>query len=690
MDVPDRGQKARSAKSDGVGKKLFIRDAAGDREISLTSDGVHLGRSRENDVEIADISASRQHCRMERLQGRWHIEDLRSRNGTLVNGILIRRQPLVSGDMIEIGKTRIFFDKIPEEVSPSSPHEDTLILNTEYFLEPDESDDKGHEASRLEEEREIFLRLLELSRDLCSILITEELYDVILQNVIEISGAERGFLIVEDDGEPVVAASRNIDRDVIRRAHLQVSQSITRRVLDSGEPVLTGDARMDDRFEESASIANLRLESVLCVPLRMRGNVHGAIYLDNRFEKDTFHPGTLRFVSFLADQASIFIENARLFEELRRKQHSHLAARQQVEELNRELQELLLAREVEPEQARELMKKGARPDFRHSYDRIVTRSPAMMAVFELLDRVIHTDMPVLILGESGTGKELIAQAVHQGSDRSSAPFVSQNCAAIPANLLESEFFGHSKGAFTGAHRDKKGLFELADGGTLFLDEIGDMSPDLQAKLLRVLEDGVIRPVGASDVVKVNVRIVSATNQNIDEQVRSAGFREDLFYRLNVLTVKLPPLRDRREDIPLLVDFFIERSCSRLGKDRPMLDPRTLYALYHSPWPGNVRQLENEVDRLVALSGDVILPEIISTSVLSQKPGEQREPLRGTLRELVAEATESLEGQVISATLDQNNWNKSQTARLLGVSRPTLDQKIERYRIVREEENGDEQ
>ena len=220
---------------------------------------VHLGRSRENDVEIADISASRQHCRMERLQGRWHIEDLRSRNGTMVNGILIRRQPLVSGDMIEIGKTRIFFDKIPEEVSPSSPHEDTLILNTEYFLEPDENDDKGHEASRLEEEREIFLRLLELSRDLCSILITEELYDVILQNVIEISGAERGFLIVEDDGEPVVAASRNIDRDVIRRAHLQVSQSITRRVLDSGEPVLTGDARMDDRFEESASIANLRL-----------------------------------------------------------------------------------------------------------------------------------------------------------------------------------------------------------------------------------------------------------------------------------------------------------------------------------------------------------------------------------------------------------------------------------------------
>jgi len=689
LEIPDRGRKARSGSSDGGIGSLFVQDSAGSRQISVVGSRLTVGRSKDNDVEIADISASRHHCRLECVQGRWQLEDLRSRNGTMVNGILIRRQPLVAGDCIEIGKTKIFFGDIPEEHRVVEEHGDTLALNTEFFLEPDPADSSEMDDSRLQGEREIFIRLLELSRDLCSILITEELYEVILQNVIEISGAERGFLIVEEDEELVVAASRNIDRDVIRRAHLQVSQSITRRVLDSGDPVLTGEARKDERFSSSASIANLRLESVLCVPLRIRGKVHGAIYVDNRFEKDTFLPGTLRFVSFLADQASIFIENARLFEELSQKQQSHQDARQQVEELNRELQELLLARDVEPEQARELMKKGARPDFRHSYDRIVTRSPAMLAVFELLDRVIHTEMPVLILGESGTGKDLIAQAIHQGSERAVAPFVSQNCAAIPANLLESEFFGHVKGAFTGAHRDKKGLFELADGGTLFLDEIGDMSPDLQAKLLRVIEDSEIRPVGSRDTIKVDVRIVSATNQNIEEQVRSGGFREDLYYRLNVFTVKLPPLRDRREDIPLLVDFFIDRACSRLSRERPVLDPRTLYALYHSPWPGNVRQLENEVDRLVALSSDVILPEIISTSVLSQKPGEQREPLRGTLRELVAEATEGLERQVISATLEQNGWNKSKTARLLGVSRPTLDQKIDRYRILREEEKGEE-
>lgn len=688
MEIPDRGKKRPSSGPDSSISTLYVQDPSGDRQISLKGARLSIGRSKDNDVEISDISASRQHCRLECIQGRWQLEDLRSRNGTMVNGILIRRQPLLPGDKIEIGKTRIYFDLIPEEESTAGPHEDTLALNTEFFLEP-ELEAPVVDESRVNDERAIFMRLLELSRDLCSILVTEELYEVILQNVIEISGAERGFLITVDEDDLVVAASRNIDRDVIRKSHIQVSQSITRRVLESGEPVLTGDARKDERFLSSASISNLKLESVLCVPLRIRGKVHGAIYIDNRFEKNSFHPGTLRFVSFLADQASIFIENARLFEELRNRQASHQAARQQVEELNRELQELLLAREVEPEQARELMKKGARPDFRHSYDRIVTRSPAMMAVFELLDRVIHTDMPVLVLGESGTGKELVAQAIHQGSGRSASPFVSQNCAAIPANLLESEFFGHVKGAFTGAHRDKKGLFELADGGTLFLDEIGDMSPDLQAKLLRVLEDGEIRPVGSRDVVKVDVRIVSATNQNIEEQVRIGHFREDLFYRLNVLTVKLPPLRERREDVPLLVDFFVDRACSRLGRERPVIDPRTLYALYHSPWPGNVRQLENEVDRLVALSADVILPEIISTSVLSQKPGEQREPLRGTLRELVAEATESLERQVISATLEQNEWNKSQTARLLGVSRPTLDQKIEKYRILREESKGED-
>lgn len=690
MDVPEHARKGNSTNPTSVSTHLYIRDIGGERQVMLNGDLVSIGRSRDNDVEIEDISSSRQHCHLKKIQGRWHIEDLRSRNGTMVNGILIRRQPMMVGDLIEIGKTQIFFGEIPEQHRSSGPAGETLLLSTEYFLEPIPEQVASDDPARFQKEREIFLRLLELTRDLCAILVTEELFEVILQNVIEISGAERGFLIVEGETELKVAASRNIDKDVVRRAHLQVSHSLVRRVIDSGEPVLTGDARSDPRFDDSASIANLRLESVLCVPLRLRGKVLGAVYVDNRFEKHSFHQGTLRFIQFLADQASIFIENARLFEELHRKQDAVQSSKDQVEDLNRQLQAMLIARDVQPEDVRELVKKGARPDLKHSFDRIVTRSPVMLRVFELLDSVIDTDMPVLVLGESGTGKELIAQAVHIGSSRNGESFVSQNCAAIPHNLLESEFFGHVKGAFTGALRDKKGLFELADKGTLFLDEIGDMSPDLQAKLLRVIEDGEFRPVGGRDTVKVDVRIISATNQRLEEMVRNGSFREDLYYRLNVLTVKLPALRERREDIPLLVDHFIDLACSRLGLERPKLDPRALYALYHSPWPGNVRQLENEVERLVALSGSVITPETISPSVLSHRPGStNREPMRGTLRELVAEATEGLERQVLAATLQENCWNKSQTARQLGVSRPTLDQKIEKYDLKKELEDKEE-
>ena len=692
LDVPERARHGGQPNLSASPAELIIRDMAGERRIRLDADLIAIGRSRENDVEVGDISSSRQHCQLSRIQGRWHIEDLRSRNGTLVNGILIRRQPLMVGDLIEIGKTQIFFGEIPEKHRENAPAGETLVLSTEYFLEPIAEEATTDDPIRFQKEREIFLRLLQLTRDLGAILVTEELFEVILQNIIEISGAERGFLIIEEDQELRVASSRNIDRDVVRRAHLQVSQSLTRRVIDSGEPVLTGDARSDPRFHESASIANLRLESVLCVPLRLRGKILGAAYVDNRFEKHSFHKGTLRFVQFLADQAAIYIENARLFEELHRKQEAIQSSKDQVEALNRELQAMLIARDVEPEDVRELLKRGARPDLKHSFDRIVTRSPIMIRVFELLDRVINTDMPVLILGESGTGKELVAQAIHVGSNRKDQPFVSQNCAAIPENLLESEFFGHVKRAFTGAHRDKKGLFELADGGTLFLDEIGDMSTELQAKLLRVLEDGEIRPVGSRDTIRVEVRILSATNQKLEEMVRNGNFREDLYYRLNVLTVQLPALRERREDIPLLVDHFIDEVCSRHDRDRPKMDPRTLYALYHSPWPGNVRQLENEIERLVALSEDVIVPETISPSVLSHGPkagSENREPMRGTLRELVAEATEGLERQVIAAILEENSWNKSKTARQLGVSRPTLDQKIEKYRLKRNSGNDGE-
>lgn len=665
--------------------RLIIRENGSERIEELKTQQVAVGRSKDNEIEIDDISSSRRHCRLLRQSGSWLIEDLQSRNGTMVNGVLIKKKELQAGDCIEIGKARLYFEKVPspQRVRASDTATDTLLLPTDFFMEPlTEASDVSSQLDSLKRERDVFLRLLEISRRLCSMLVLQELIDTILDTVLEITGAERGFLILEEEDELRVRASRNIDREAVRKAELKVSHSISRHVLGNGEPVLTGDARADRRTRDFASVVDLKLESVLCVPLKMRGKPIGVIYVDNRFEVDSFHQNQLRFIEFLADQAAVFIENARLFEENRRKQEDLRRSKEDVEFLNRELQQMLVARDLRLKEVTEVVNRGDRT-FKYNYDFIVTNSPKMHQIFEMLDRVIDTDISVLVQGASGTGKELIAKAVHQLGRRSKRPFISQNCAAIPPNLLESEFFGHVRGSFTGAVKDKKGLFELANGGTLFLDEIGDMSQDLQTKLLRVLEEGEIRPVGGKSVIKVDVRIISATNQPLVEMIRKHQFREDLYYRLNVINITLPTLAERREDIPMLVDHFQGVISKRLGRPKTRIHEDTMYRLYQYDWPGNIRELENEVERLCALATDEITSDLLSPAVLG-KSATLNSIARpdGTLKEIISEATEKLESGVIAETLEELDWNKSQTARRLGVSRPTLDQKIEKYSLRR--------
>jgi len=257
------------------------------------------------------------------------------------------------------------------------------------------------------------------------------------------------------------------------------------------------------------------------------------------------------------------------------------------------------------------------PEDRSRYSEIVGDSPAMLSMMAVLDRVSSADLSVLIQGESGTGKELVARAIHENSPRRKQAFVTENCAAIPETLQESELFGYKRGAFTGADRERKGLFEVADGGTLFLDEVGDMSPSMQKKLLRALQDGEIRAVGGTRSVKVDVRVVSASNRGLLDMVKNGTFREDLYYRLNGITVELPPLRDRTEDIPLLVDVFLVRAAAELGRAMPTIVPEALDALASYRWPGNVRQLDNEIRRCLALLGDetVIRVEHFSPDIL---------------------------------------------------------------------------
>lgn len=315
---------------------------------------------------------------------------------------------------------------------------------------------------------------------------------------------------------------------------------------------------------------------------------------------------------------------------------------------------------------------------RYKYDNMIGKSKPMQSLYSMLDKIKGADSTVIIQGENGTGKELIAKAIHYNSVRKERPFVIQNCSAFNDNLLESELFGHVKGSFTGAIKDKKGLFEMADKGTFFLDEIGDTSPTMQVKLLRVLQEGTFTPVGSTEMRKVDVRIVAATNRNLKEMVEEGTFREDLYYRLNVISLRVPPLRERKEDIPLLAEFFLQKATDAQNRQRVTLTKRALEKLYDYPWPGNVRELQNEMERVVVLAGEEskILPEMLSPKIIevADRSKVQGARLDGKLKD----ALENLERDMIREGLRRTGWNKSKLAKELGISRAGLIMKVEKY------------
>ncbi|MEN9723819.1 MAG: hypothetical protein RJB38_1805 [Pseudomonadota bacterium] len=315
---------------------------------------------------------------------------------------------------------------------------------------------------------------------------------------------------------------------------------------------------------------------------------------------------------------------------------------------------------------------------RYSYDSMIGKSKPMQDLYSLLDKIRASESTVLINGENGTGKELIARAIHFNSGRKAAQFVTVNCSAFNENLLDSELFGHVKGAFTGAIRDKKGLFEAADRGTLFLDEIGDMSPTMQVKLLRVLQEGTLIPVGGTDQRKVDVRVVAATNKDLKEMIELGTFREDLYYRINVINIVVPPLRDRKEDIPVLVDHFLARGCKEKGVALKGFAKRAMEKIFDYPWPGNIRELENEIERVLVLSGD---DARIPSELLSQRIrdwGESAKVQGVRVAGKLKDALEELEKTMIREGLRRTNWNKSRLAKELGISRAGLIMKVDKY------------
>jgi len=514
---------------------------------------------------------------------------------------------------------------------------------------------------------ELWRRLALVTRRITSELRLPILLEYILDTAIELLRADRGFVLLRGrDGGLAVRSARNISRTALDGgAEGQLSRSIAETVAEGGEPAVVVDALADGRFVGSASVQALKLRSILVVPLRVREVVLGALYLDDRFRPGAFSPPDVELAQELADQAAIGIENARLHAENRRRAR-------RIEALNRRLERTVESQRTALEQMKGQLDKSLEAlETKYRYEEIVGRSSAMRDLLALLDRVTDSEVPVVIQGESGTGKELVARAVHYNGARRGGPFIAVNCGAFTETLLESELFGHVRGAFTGADRARTGLFEAAHQGTLFLDEVTEMSATMQSKLLRALQEGEVRPVGGNETRKVDVRIMAASNRDLAVAVKEGRFREDLYYRLDVITLKIPPLRERREDIPVLVEHFLGKH----GAGRaPTVDKKAMARLLSFAWPGNVRQLENEVMRLLVLADDAIREEHLSPEIAAGAADE--EPAGDDLD--LKTQVERVERRLLRRALREAKGNQTKAARALGLSRFGLQKKLRRY------------
>ncbi len=642
----------------------FIVHAEGERrELSLDKSTILIGRGTGTDLRIGDRLASRIHCRIEiEPGGHATVVDVGSQNGTFLNGQQILSSDLRTGDVVSIGSTRIYYEREPD------PNETSLIARPTL-----PNDDL---VRRLTRERSNHLRLQRISQALSTESDVEKLLNLVVDSLIELSGAERGFLILREGDEALhFVAARNFDGDQVPEPELAISRSIAQRVLESGKSLLSVNAGDDQRFEGVQSITNLGLRSVLVVPLTAQGETIGAVYVDHRMTKGAFDDEDLRLAEAFAGQAAVAVHRARLVTHLVDANKQLEESQERVRLLNEELKRRVAVQEVELVEVRARLRERAAAGG-NDYSRIVGRSKPMMDIFRLLDRVVASEFPVHVSGESGTGKELIARAIHENGPRAGQRFVSENCAALPDSLLESELFGYERGAFTGARQSKKGLLQTAHKGTLFLDEVGDMSPEVQKKLLRFLQEGEFRPVGGRESVHVDVRIISASNKDLAEIVAKGEFREDLMYRLNVLPMRLPPLRDRKDDIPLLADTFLKRFGRESGRAGIKMRPEVLDALCAYHWPGNVRELENEIRMLITFSDDPITLDRLSERIRRAMATPADPPLREGLTGRV----EALERSEIRRALEDATGNKSRAADVLGISRFALQRKLEKYRI----------
>jgi transcriptional regulator with GAF, ATPase, and Fis domain len=612
-----------------------------------------LGRAGTNRIVLKDELCSREHAEVSYADGRWRLRDLSSLNGTRINGAPLDSEwELSPGDEIGVGRAQLLFVENLEQLPhpPLEPRSQDGIsikkrLGQTRFLtpQPDDAADGRTTVDKAPPPRHSVSRdlslLYRLALDMGSAGSYEELVQIVLDGLLEAIPAEVGAVLSLVDGSLEVKAFRH--RDPSARPYTRVSEFVTSEVLASREAILAEDVARDRYLRNRESIATMGATSLICAPVLFADKVLGLVHLYCTNPDRALSPEDLEFTVAVAKQLGAATHQLQ--------RQASLTAE------NRVLRDTL---RVESE--------------------LVGQSPIIKEIERQVGLVAPTNATVLIRGESGSGKELVARAIHYSSPRREGPFVCLNCAAITETLLESELFGHEKGAFTGATEKKIGKFEAADRGTIFLDEIGEMPFATQAKLLRVLEGHAFERVGGSTPIRVEVRVVAATNQPLEKGLQAGTFRRDLFYRLQVVEIRVPPLRERRSDVPLLADHFLKRFVRETGRKIRGFTPAALTKMEQYHWPGNVRELRNVVERAVALGKG---PMIDAQDLwLSSLEAEGPAPLAPAPYKPVP--LEEVEKEHILLTLQHTEWNKSQAAAILKIERSTLDRKIKGFDLKR--------
>ncbi len=557
---------------------------------------------------------------------------------------------------------------------------------------PGFAEDLTAATSTLLEQR--LARILEINAELVGELDLDRLAARITEHAVRLLRAERGFLLLLDEAGTLQAHARRLA--IGDDEHVAFSRSIAERVITAGEPLVSASVGDDSRMAGYASVHQLMLKSVACVPIRSASRAAiGALYLETRLHVGAQFEKELPMLQAFADQMAIAIQNVRLIAENRRRAEELASANEQLAAARLRLEKLLDNRTQRLQKTRQELRTTRDVLYGHfGYHGIVGTSQRMRDVYALIDRVKDTDVPVLITGESGTGKEVVARAIHDASTRKRAKYVAVNCGAVPEHLLESELFGSVKGAYTGADRDRRGLFREAVDGTILLDEIGEMPQRMQSGLLRVLQDGMVRPVGGTREEHVELRMLFATHRDLESLVQCGHFREDLYYRIHVVTVHLPPLRERAEDIPQLVDHFLGRFASRYRRDKKGVSRAALRRLMDHHWPGNVRQLEHVLLNAWVLSDRPELEpddfELPNTSQPAPPPAPSATVVthesnaieaRPRTRERSALSRHRVdEKERILAALEACNWNRVKAAEMLGIPRRTFYRRLKRHGI----------